>query len=156
MSKTYRASAAAESGPSSRCQPIAQVGLMAMGVVDTLMVARVGVTELAAVAVASTWVWSSGAIARGIVQGMVLVSQAHGAGTASGGAGSSEDWSSPSGRSRDGALTPRDPLVGSARTPVARLRRPHDARLPSALGFLLFTAQRQYLAGRAITRPAMW
>ena len=30
------------------------------------------------------------------------------------------------------------------------------ARLPSALGFNLFIALRQYLAGRALTRPAMW
>ena len=30
------------------------------------------------------------------------------------------------------------------------------ARLPSALGFNLFIAMRQYLAGRGITRPAMW
>ncbi|MEZ4332384.1 MAG: MATE family efflux transporter [Myxococcota bacterium] len=40
---------------------------------------------------------------------------------------------------------------------VARLAGVYmRARLPSALGFLLFTAQRQYLAGRGITRPAMW
>lgn len=40
---------------------------------------------------------------------------------------------------------------------VARLAGVYmRARLPSAAGFLLFTAQRQYLAGRGITRPAMW
>jgi MATE family multidrug resistance protein len=142
---------------------LSQVGQMTMGVVDTMMVARVGVHELAAVAISSTWVWSSGSLAQGIVQGMdPLVSQAHGA--------------------RDGeavALAFQRALViaGAVAIPlmalwlgteaalrqlgqdpeVARLAGVYmRARLPSALGFLLFTAQRQYLAGRGITRPAMW
>lgn len=142
---------------------LSQVGQMTMGVVDTMMVARLGVTELAAVAIASTWVWSSGALAQGLVQGMdPLVSQAHGA--------------------RDGdavALAYQRALVIAAlvslplmalwlATEPILLRLGQDpevarlagvymrARLPSALGFLLFTAERQYLAGRGITRPAMW
>lgn len=142
---------------------LAQVGQMAMGVVDTLMVARVGVPELAAVAVASTWVWSSGSIAQGIVQGMdPLVSQAHGAGDGNAVALAFQ-------RGLVIALAVSLPLMALwlATEPallalgqdpeVARLAgRYMLARLPSALGFLLFTVQRQYLAGRAITRPAMW
>ena len=55
--------------------------MMAMGVIDTMMVARIGAPELAAVAIASTWAWSSGSLAQGIIHGMdPLVSQAHGAG----------------------------------------------------------------------------
>ena len=142
---------------------LAQVGHMAMGVVDTLMVARIGVTELAAVAIASTWVWSSGSIAQGIVQGMdPLVSQAHGAGDGDAVALAFQRglilavlvsfplmalW-----------LCTESALVALGQDPeVARHAQSYmTARLPSALGFLLFTAQRQYLAGRAITRPAMW
>ena len=142
---------------------LAQVGHMAMGVVDTLMVARLGVAELAAVAIASTWVWSSGSIAQGIVQGMdPLVSQAHGA----------KDGEAVALALQRGlviAVAVSLPLMGMwlatetalvwlGQDPqVAHLAQRHmQARLPSALGFLLFTAGRQYLSGRAITRPAMW
>ena len=142
---------------------LAQVGHMAMGVVDTLMIARVGVAELAAVAIASTWVWSSGSIAQGIVQGMdPLVSQAHGAGDGDAVALAFQ-------RGLILAVLVSLPLMGiwlatgtllvalGQDPEVARQAQSYmTARLPSALGFLLFTAQRQYLAGRAITRPAMW
>ena len=41
--------------------PIAatQLGMMTMGVIDTMMVAHIGVAELAAVAISSSWAWSS-------------------------------------------------------------------------------------------------
>lgn len=142
---------------------LAQVGQMTMGIVDTLMVARVGVESLAAVAISSTWVWSSGSLAQGIVQGMdPLVSQAHGA----------RDGEAVALAFQRGLvmavlvsfplmalwLTTESALVALGQDPeVARLAGDYMiARLPSALGFLLFTAQRQYLAGRGITRPAMW
>lgn len=142
---------------------LAQVGQMAMGVVDTLMVARIGVSELAAVAVASSWVWSSSSIAQGIVQGMdPLVSQAHGAGD-----GRAVALAFQRGLVIAGLvalplmalwLATEPALVALGQDPeVARLAGQYMlARLPSALGFLVFTAERQYLAGRAITRPAMW
>ncbi|MFO0691038.1 MAG: MATE family efflux transporter [Myxococcota bacterium] len=142
---------------------LAQVGQMAMGVVDTLMVARVGVAELAAVAVASSWVWSSGSIAQGIVQGMdPLVSQAHGARD-----GHAVALAFQRGLVIAGLvamplmvlwLATESALLALGQDPeVARLAGDYmRARLPSAVGFLLFTAQRQYLAGRGITRPAMW
>jgi multidrug resistance protein, MATE family len=142
---------------------LAQVGQAAMSIVDTLMVARLGVNELAAVAISGTWVWSSGSLAQGIVQGMdPLVSQAHGA----------RDESAAALAFQRGlviAVAVSLPLMGiwfSTETLLVLLGQDPQvsalagdymhARLPSALGFLLFTAQRQYLAGRAITRPAMW
>ncbi|MAG33316.1 MAG: hypothetical protein CL908_20765, partial [Deltaproteobacteria bacterium] len=145
--------------------PIAltQLGHMVMGVVDTMMVARVGVEALAAIAIASTWVWSSGSLAQGIVQGMdPLVSQAHGRGDGEGAALALQRglvisvvisiplmilWAST------------EPLlVWLGQDPVvADLAQTYLlARLPSALGFILFIALRQYLASRGITRPAMW
>lgn len=142
---------------------LAQVGHMAMGVVDTLMVAQLGVTDLAAVAVSSTWVWSSGSLAQGIVQGMdPLVSQAHGA----------RDGEAVALAFQRGlvvavavsiplmalwlATEPALVLFGQDPEVARKAGQYMFARLPSALGFLIFAAMRQYLAGRGITRPAMW
>jgi MATE family multidrug resistance protein len=141
----------------------AQLGMMTMGVVDTMMVARVGVAELAAVAIASTWAWSSGSFAQGLIQGMdPLVSQAHGA-------GDGERAGLAFQRGLVVAVVISIPLMllwlstgtllialGQDEK-VAELAQTYlIARLPSALGFNLFVAMRQYLAGRGLTRPAMW
>ncbi len=141
----------------------AQVGMMTMGVIDTMMVARIGAPELAAVAIASTWAWSSGSLAQGIIHGMdPLVSQAHGAGDNEGVALALQRglivatlisiplailW-----------LGTADVLVLLGQDPaVSELAGAYMlARLPSALGFNLFVAARQYLSGRTLTRPAMW
>lgn len=137
--------------------------MMAMGVIDTIMVARVGVAELAAVAIASTWAWSSGSLAQGVVHGMdPLVSQAHGAGDGDAAARALQ-------RGVIIAVAVSIPLallwLATAPVLVALGQDPHVAelagaymlaRLPSALGFNLFVALRQYLAGRTLTRPAMW
>ena len=141
----------------------AQLGMMTMGVIDTMMVARVGLDSLAAVAVASTWAWSSGSIAQGIIQGMdPLVSQAHGEGD-----GDAMGLAFQRGLIVATAVT--IPLMAiwlstewmflqfGQEPVVASLAQDYlIARLPSALGFNLFLAMRQYLAGRALTRPAMW
>lgn len=141
----------------------AQLGMMTMGVIDTMMVARIGASELAAVAIASTWAWSSGSLAQGIIHGMdPLVSQAHGAGDHEGVALALQ-------RGLVVATLISIPLtlLWLATTPtllvlgqdpqVAELAGLYMlARLPSALGFNLFLAARQYLAGRTLTRPAMW
>ena len=69
--------------------PIAagQLGMMTTGVIDTMMVARIGAAELAAIAISSTWAWSSGSLAQRLVQGMdPLVSQAHRRGDGNGSA----------------------------------------------------------------------
>ncbi len=141
----------------------AQLGMMTMGVIDTMMVARVGPAPLAAVALASTWAWSSGAVAQGIVQGMdPLVSQAHGEGD-----GDAMGLALQRGLVVAGLVT--IPLVALwlstegvflalGQDPVvAGLAQDYlIARLPSTLGFNVFLALRQYLAGRTLTRPAMW
>ena len=141
----------------------AQVGMMTMGVVDTMMVARVGLPELAAVAVASTWAWASGSLAQGIVQGMdPLVSQAHGEGDgAAAGLALQRGLLVATAVSVPLAalwIATESMLLAFGQDPqVASLAQTYMlARLPSALGFNLFVALRQYLAGRGITRPAMW
>ncbi len=142
---------------------VAQLGMMTMGVVDTMMVARIGVADLAAVAVASTWAWSSASLFQGIVQGMdPLVSQAHGAGDGDGAALALQ-------RGLIIAFVGSIPLMalwmftGQALMlfgqdeQVAGLAQSYMlARLPAALGFSVFVAMRQYFAGRTIVRPAMW
>ena len=142
---------------------VAQLGMMTMGVVDTMMVARIGVAELAAVAIATSWAWSSSSLFQGIVQGMdPLVSQAHGAGDGNGAALALQ-------RGIIIAVAGSIPLIvlwvltGPALIlfgqdeAVSRLAQSYMlARLPSAIGFNLFVALRQYFAGRTIMRPAMW
>lgn len=141
----------------------AQIGFMSMGVVDTMMVARLGVTELAAVAIATTWAWSSSSLFQGMVYGMdPLVSQAHGAGDGNGAALALQRGlviaclSSIPLMALWVATEPALIYLGQDET-VATLAGDYMiARLPSALGFNLFIAMRQYLAGRTIMQPAMW
>jgi len=60
---------------------LAQVGSMAIGLVDTWMVGRLGSRELSAVAIADMWIFSTLILGIGLVMGIdPLVSQAHGAG----------------------------------------------------------------------------
>jgi len=137
--------------------------MMTMGVIDTLMVARVGIEALAAVAVAATWAWSSSALAQGVVQGMdPLVSQAHGRGD-----GDAMGLALQRGLVVAVGVSLPLSLVWAATEPlllalgqdatVAALAQDYMlARLPSAIGFNLFVALRQYLAGRGLNRPAMW
>jgi len=141
----------------------AQLGFMTMGVIDTMMVARIGVAELAAAAIATTWAWSSSSLFQGFVHGMdPLVSQAHGAGDGNAAALALQ-------RGIVVASLSSIPLMALwiATGPVLLLLGQDPevaglagdymiARLPSALGFNLFIALRQYLAGRTIMRPAMW
>jgi MATE family multidrug resistance protein len=134
-----------------------------MSIIDMMMIARVGVMELAAVAIASSFVWAWGSLGQGVVHGMdPLVSQAHGAGDGDsvalalqrgivvaaivsipiGGLWLATGWSLE--------FLGQDPEV-------ARLARIYIfARLPGVLGFHFYIALRQYLAGRTLTRPAMW
>lgn len=58
-----------------------QLGMMLLGVVDTMMVGRLGTTALDAAALGSLWVWGTLVFGIGLVFGMdPIVSQAHGAG----------------------------------------------------------------------------
>src|SRR6185436_8733354 len=60
---------------------LTQLGLMLMGVVDTLMLSRLGVTELAAGALGNAWQWTFMSFGLGLVIGIdPLISQAHGRG----------------------------------------------------------------------------
>lgn len=142
---------------------VAQLGMMAMGLVDTMMIARVGVAELAAASIASTWAWAWGSLGQGFVHGMdPIVSQAHGAkdGEAAGLALQrglivaglvsvpvAVFWLA-TGWALD--LLGQDPEVASL------VRIYMVARLPGVIGFNYYIALRQYLAGRTLTRPAMW
>lgn len=141
----------------------AQLGFMTMGVIDTMMVARIGVAELAAVAIATSWAWSSSSLFQGLVHGMdPLVSQAHGAGDGDGAALALQRGliiaclSSIPLMALWIATEPLLLILGQDEK-VAELAGSYMlARLPSALGFNLFIALRQYLVGRTIMRPAMW
>ncbi|MBW2282590.1 MAG: MATE family efflux transporter [Deltaproteobacteria bacterium] len=140
-----------------------QVGNMTMGVVDTLMVSRIGFEALAAAALGNACVWGTLMFVQGAVMGIdPFVSQAHGA--------------------RDGdraALALQHGLVVAvlASLPVAALwlftedflilarqspelaRVAHDyvrVQIPSIPLFAAFLALRQYLQGRTIVLPAMW
>ena len=137
--------------------------MMTMGVVDTMMVARIGVADLAAVAIATSWAWSSSSLFQGLVQGIdPLVSQAHGAGDGEGAALALQ-------RGLIVAVVGSIPLMAlwmftgpaliflGQDEHVAGLSQSYMlARLPSAIGFNVFVALRQYFAGRTIMRPAMW
>lgn len=60
---------------------VMQVGLMLTGVVDTMVVARLGASELAASALAHVWMWSTLSLGVGAVMGAdPMISQAHGRG----------------------------------------------------------------------------
>jgi len=141
----------------------AQLGFMTMGVIDTMMVARIGVAELAAVAIATSWAWSSSSLFQGLVHGMdPLVSQAHGRGDGDAAALALQRGlviaclSSIPLTALWIATEPLLVMLGQDEN-VAELAGSYMlARLPSALGFNLFIALRQYLVGRTIMRPAMW
>jgi MATE family multidrug resistance protein len=140
-----------------------QLGTMTMGVVDTLMVSRLGYEALGAAALGNIWVWGTLMFVQGCVMGIdPYVSQAHGA--------------------RDGEraalalqrglvialivgvpisllwLRCEDFLVFAGQDPeLARIAHGYVvAQIPSIPLFAAFIALRQYLQGRTIVLPAMW
>jgi MATE family multidrug resistance protein len=140
-----------------------QVGMMFMGVVETLLMGRAGNTALAAVSLGNAWTHGTILIAMGVVMGAdPILSQAYGAGD-----------------TKTAALTFQRGLVLSLLlgVPVSLLwlcTRPvlgafgQDPGLsalastfvalqaPTAFGFLVFTISRQYLAGRGVVAPSLW
>ncbi len=140
-----------------------QVGMMFLGVVETLLMGRAGNTALAAVSLGNVWTHGTIMIATGVVMGAdPILSQAYGAGDA-----------------KTAALTFQRGMVLSILLglPIALLwlgARPvltafgQDAQLsalagtfvalqaPTAFGFLVFTVARQYLAGRGVVAPSLW
>jgi multidrug resistance protein, MATE family len=140
-----------------------QVGMMLLGVVETMIVGRAGNAALAAASLGHVWMQGTVLIAMGVILGAdPLLSQAHGAGD-----------------TRTMALTFQRGMVLSALLgiPLALLwlvttpmltrfgQDPALSRLagtfvavqaPTAFGFLVFTIARQYLAAREIVAPALW
>ena len=142
---------------------LTQVGLMMTNVIDTLMLGRVGVTELAASALGNMWQWTFLSFGFGLVMGMdPLVSQAHGRGDGNEIALAYQRGlflalviSVPIGIAM---LFTEEGLVAlgqDART--AALAESYNLyRLPTAPCFLVYTALKQYLQGRTIMAPATW
>ncbi len=141
----------------------AQIGMMLMGVVDTLMVSQLSKEALGATAIANAWLFSILWFGMGIIQGIdPLVSQAHGA------------------KREDHALIAMKrgvvlgllicvPLIFCiAFTEEILLFLDQEKQLTvlaekylrvqiwSIPFFFLFIAFRQYLQGREIVRPMLW
>jgi MATE family multidrug resistance protein len=139
-----------------------QVGLMLIGVVETVIVGRAGTEALGAVALGNVWIYGSMLIANGIVLGAdPLISQAHGAGDRAGVALAFQ-------RSLILALLMSLPLAvcwlmtepvllafGQDQALAREAARFARVQAPTAAGFLVFTVNRQYLAGRGIVAPAV-
>jgi MATE family multidrug resistance protein len=142
---------------------VTQVGLMLIGVVDTLVAARLGGEAFAAAALAHNWHWCTMSLGLGVVMGVdPMISQAHGR--------------------RDGqaaALALQRGLVVAALASIAigaaialtgpvlrALGQPPQVadlagrfnllRLPTVPCFLLFSAYRQFLQARGQMAPATW
>lgn len=141
---------------------LTQIGFMLFGVVDLMMVGRVGTDAIAAGQLGNTWVFGTMLFGLGIVHGIdPIVTQAHG----------SDDGP------RLGRALQRGLLLAAVATiPVCGLlfltedvlllfgQEPELAALahryavvqiPSVPCFLAFTALRQYLQGREIVAPAL-
>ena len=142
---------------------VTQIGLMLFGVIDTLMVARLGADELAASAIANNMQWSVMSIGMGAVMGIdALVSQSHGRGDAQAvalvrqrGLVVAVLCSIPLCLSQ---LLTEEALLAFGQTPrVAALAERYNLlRVASIPAFLLFTAQRQVLQARGLMGPVTW
>ena len=142
---------------------LTQLGLMLMGVVDTLMLSRLGVTELAASALGNAWQWTWMSFGLGLVIGIdPLISQAHGRGDGPGAALALQRgvvlalaisvpigvclWHTQAGLS----------LLGQEPAVAELAQRYNRFKLPTVPGFLVYTALRQYLQGRTLMAPPTW
>lgn len=142
---------------------LVQLGLMTVGVVDTLMLGRVGVTELAASALANSWQWVFLSLGLGLVMGTEpLISQAHGAGDGDAAALALQRGivlallagvpvSLAMAYTREGLL-----LLGQDPTVAELAGRYNLYKVPTAPGFLVYSALRQYLQARTLMAPATW
>ncbi len=142
---------------------LTQLGMMTMGVVDTLMVGRLGVTELGASALGNTWQWSWLSLGLGMVLGIdPLISQAHGRGDGPSTALALQRGivlallvSVPIGCA---LLLTRQGLLWLGQEPeVAALAQRYNLlKLPTVPCFLVYSALRQYLQGRTLMTAATW
>ncbi len=142
---------------------LTQLGFMMTGVVDTLMLGRVGVLELGASALANMWQWTWMSVGLGIVMGTdPFITQAHGRGDGQGVALAAQRGmvvavlvSLPIALAM--FFTEPSLLVLGQQAEVAKLAGQYNLwKLPSIPAFLLFSALRQYLQGRAMMAPATW
>jgi multidrug resistance protein, MATE family len=141
---------------------VTQLGVMLLGVVDTMMVGHLGTTALDAAALGSLWVWGTAVFGIGLVLGMdPIVSQAHGAGERRRVALALQ-------RGLVVALLVTPPLwlswwltepslllLGQSPALAAQAGKYVEIQVFSLLPFLAFFALRQYLQGRGIVAPAM-
>ena len=142
---------------------VTQVGFMLLGVVDALLLGRLSVAALDAVALANMWGWSTLALANGVVNGIdPIISQAHGDRDREGAALALQ-------RGIVVALAASVPVVAGwcltgpvlralGQDPaIADLAQSYNAiRAPSAPCLLLVVALRSWLSGRNLVAPAMW
>jgi len=142
---------------------LTQIGMMLTGVVDTMMVGRLGVRELAASALANMWQWTLLSFALGVVMGIdPLISQAHGRGDGAGAARALQAGVVL-------ALVVSVPVTaGMALTEPALVLLGQDPAIAHLSGiynfwklatpacFLVYSAMRQYLQGRTLMSAATW
>jgi len=140
-----------------------QLGIMLLNTVDTLMLGRYGVEELAASALGTQWIFLTLTTALGCVMGIdPIVAQRHGAKDAEGTAHAlqhgliiaffcsllvSAAW-----------LATSDALILMGQDPrLSHLAHRYVVlQLPSIFPFLAWAALRSYLQGQGIVQPAMW
>jgi MATE family multidrug resistance protein len=145
------------------CWPatVTQVGLMLIGVVDTLFVARLGADDLAAAALAHMWQWSTMSLGLGAVMGTdPMISQAH---------GRADHQAAALGLQRGLILaviasvpvciamwlTPEVLRAIGQPAAIAELAGRYNVlRIPTVPCFLLFTAYRMFLQARGLMGPA--
>src|SRR5690349_6159183 len=142
---------------------LTQLGVMMIGVVDTLMLSRLGVDALAAGAVGNAWQWTFLSFGLGLVTGIdPLISQAHGRGDGPAAALGLQRGivlalliSVPIMAAM--ALTERGLLLlGQDPATVELAARYNLYKLPTVPGFLVYAALRAYLQGRTLMAPATW
>jgi MATE family multidrug resistance protein len=142
---------------------LSQLGAMSMGVVDTLMLSRLGVTALAASAIANAWQWTFQSVGIGLVMGIdPLISQAHGRGDGPSAALAFQRGvvislvaSLPIGialLSTHAGLS----LLGQDPDVAVLAARYSLFKLPTVPCLLIYSALRQYLQGRTLMAPPMW
>lgn len=142
---------------------ITQVGTMILGVVDTLMVGRLGVDALAATALGNVWLMGTMVFGMGVMLGLdPIITQAYGA----------DDGPRQGLALQRGlvlAMLLSAPIAGlwwmTEPTLIALGQAPElaalagtyvEVQIPSIPAFLGFFALRQYLQGRGDVNPAMW
>jgi MATE family multidrug resistance protein len=145
---------------------LSQLGMTAMGAIDTLLLGHVGVDELAAAALGNVWEWTWLCLGFGLVLGIEsMISQAHGRGDGAGAALALQ-------RGIVVALLASVPICAAlfwTRAGLSLLGQdPHLSelagrynayKLPVIPCYMIYAALRQYLQGRTLMLPptvVMW